>query len=720
MTGHRLARWGAAALLALVAALPAQAQPAPQKYALLVGVSSYPKQPDGRDISLVGPKNDVRLIQRVLAERDFKPANITVLADDVPGAGDPTRAAIVGAMESLSRKAAKGDFVFLFFAGHGSQQPAQNIGPQNPEPDGLDETFLPRDVGRWDGKATVQNAIVDDEFDAHITAIRNRGAFVWAVFDSCHSGTVTRSVVNDPEVRTRELKPADLGVPAEAIRIAQEEATRALPASRGAPGAETGALGKASKVAPGAGGFVAFYAVQSSELEKEQRLPEGHPDRQSHGRLAFTLARVLAMNRGMSYRQAGQQMLQFYAAANYLDTTPLVEGAGASLDAPVFGDREVARVMQWRLQREGTALKVEAGAVHQVGEGAIFAVMPDAVSPDARALGYLAASKVGLYQSELSPADYKDAKRIDPAGIPAGAFVRLVSSNQSIDLRVALPATASGKAKTVLDAVSKAATPGLRVTWTGAKEGGDVRLFVRDDKLWMLPPGGELYVDGPNKTHSIDLKSNSEAQAGEKLVETLRAMARAMNLTRLAAQTASTTVGRAVEMSVQVTRAGGGKPEAIQPEKVPRFFDGDLVDVLVKNQHSRAVDISIFAIQGDFSIVQLYPEPGRNVPVEPGPKPFPLAQFRVSADTTGQESLLFIVTEAQPGSERPDFAFLTQTGVERTRGAAPGGGNDLAATLFEIGFEPERTRGMAVTRATADKTSMRLFRFITEAPAGKK
>ena len=108
------------------------------------------------------------------------------------------------------------------------------------------------------------------------------------------------------------------------------------------------------------------------------------------------------------------------------------------------------------------------------------------------------------------------------------------------------------------------------------------------------------------------------------------------------------------------------------------------------------------------------------MPVEPGPKPFPLAQFRVSADTTGQESLLFIVTEAQPGSERPDFAFLTQTGVERTRGAAPGGGNDLAATLFEIGFEPERTRGMAVTRATADKTSMRLFRFITEAPAGKK
>lgn len=719
MTVHRLARLGAAVLFAFAAALAAQAQ---QRHALLVGVSNYPTQPDGRDISLVGPKNDVRLMQRVLAERGFQPSHVTVLADGVPGAGDPTRAAIVGAMESIARKAAKGDFVFLFFAGHGSQQPAQNIGPQNPEPDGLDETFLPRDVGRWDGgKGTVHNAIVDDEFDLHITAIRNRGAFVWAVFDSCHSGTITRSVVNDPEVRTRELRPADLGVPAEAIRRAQAEAARVLPATRGAPAVDTGALGKAPKAAPGAGGFVAFYAVQSSELEKEQRLPEGHPDRQSHGRLAFTLARVLAMNRGMSYRQAGQQVLQFYAAANYLDTTPLIEGAGASLDARVFDDRESARVMQWRLQREAGVLKVEAGAVHQIGEGAVFAVLPDAVSPDERALGYLAAGKVGLYQSDLAPADTKGAKRLDPATIPAGAFVRLVSASQAIDLRVAMPAQVAGRAKAALDAVSKAATPGLRVTWAGAREGGDVRLFVRDDKLWLLPPGGELYVDGPNKTHSIDLKTNAEAEVAEKLVDTLRAMARALNLTKLAAQTATTTVGRAVEMSVQVRRGGSGKPETLKPEKVPRFADGDVVDVLVRNQHARAVDVSVFAIQSDFSIVQLYPEPGRNVPVEPGPRPFPLAQFRVSADTTGQESLLFIVTEARPGSERPDFSFLAQSGIERTRGAPLGGGDDLASTLYGIGFEPERTRGaVAVTRATADKTSMRLFRFVTEAPAGKK
>jgi len=702
------------ALAVAAACLPGTAL-AQQRLALLVGVSAYPKQPGGRDISLTGPKNDVRLYQRVLAERGFRPENVAVLADGVRG--DPTRAAIVGALEGLAKRADKGDFVFLFFAGHGSQQPARNIGPSNPEPDGLDETFLPRDIGRWDGaKFTVHNAIVDDEFDAFIASIRNKGAFVLAVFDTCHSGTITRSVVNDPEIRTRELRPADLGVPPEALSKARGEAAAALPATRGGPATQGGALGKAVKVEPGAGGFVAIYAVQSSELEKEQRLPEGHPSPQSHGRLAFNLARVLAMNRGMSYRQAGQQLLQVYAAANYLDTTPIVEGDGASLDRPVFGDAEGARVMQWRLERDGSSLRVEAGAVHQVGEGAVFAVMPDAVSPDDKALGYLSATRVDIYASTLAPAAYRGRPAIDAAKIPAGSFARLVSANQAIGIRVALPEAPGAKLKPVLDKLASAGAPGMRVTWTQPKDGGDVRLFVRGGKLWILPPGGELYEDGPNRTHSIDLQANTAEQVAEKLVETLRAIGKAINLTRLASQTQSTAIGRGVETTVWHTPRGG-KRERVRPERVPAFRDGDRVEVEVRNGHSRAVDVSVFVIQSDFEIVQLYPPPGRNVPIEPAREPIVLERFDVAATTTGHEALLFIITEAHAGGERPDFSFLAQKGVARTRGAAPRAGDDFLQTLHEIGFEAEKTRAMSVARATTDRTSMRLVRFVTEAPA---
>ena len=138
---------------------------AAERYALLVGVSEYPGLSER--FQLPGSRNDVILYQRVLKERGFKSENVTVLADGIPGAQPPTRAAIVGQFASLAKKAAKGDYVFMLFAGHGSQQPARDLGPNNPEPDGLDETFLPRDIGKWDApNATVKNAIVDDEFNA--------------------------------------------------------------------------------------------------------------------------------------------------------------------------------------------------------------------------------------------------------------------------------------------------------------------------------------------------------------------------------------------------------------------------------------------------------------------------------------------------------------------------------------------------------------------------
>lgn len=690
-------RWWWLALA--LAAAPVAAQ---QRHALLVGVSSYPTQ-QNRD--LFGPKNDVQLMRRVLAERGFPPQNVTMLADGVPGAGDPTRGAIVSAFESLAAKAGKGDFVFLLFAGHGSQQPARDLGPRNPEPDGLDETFLPRDIGRWESsKQTVENAIVDDEFDAMITAIRNRGAFVWAVFDSCHSGTVTRGV-DDPEVRYRELKPGDLGIPRAALERARAEAKKAVPATRGAPG-PSGALGKTGDAAPGAGGFVAFYAVQSSELEKEQRLPAGDPDRRSHGRLTFTLAQVLAMNGGITYRQAGQQLLQMYAASNYYDTTPLFEGAGQSLDARVFDDQPGPRIMQWSLSRNGGTLKIDAGAIHQIGEGAVFAVLPDATSPDDKALGYAAATKVQVYQAALEPVERAGKPRLDPAQIPAGAFARLVDANLSLGIRIARPPTQNAKVKAVLGRLARTSIPGLRATWTAPAEGGDVRLLVRDDKLWLLPPGGELVLKGPAKTHSIDLAKNSEREIEEKLVESLRALGKVMNLTRLAGRTSSTAVARAVNISLYLR----GKP--IDAASVPRFRDGDEIEIQVRNGHTRGVYVSMFAIGSDFGIDELYPR-GRNVPIEPSAKPFVLDTVRISAEqTAGQEALFFIVTEAQAAGEPPDFAFLAQKGIERTRGRRADA-DDLTDALQAIGFEPERTRGATVSRASAERATMRLVRFIT-------
>lgn len=103
-----------------------------------------------------------------------------------------------------------GDFVTLHFSGHGAQAPT-------PDPstklDGLDEPFPPVNTGPWsDGVGAVENALVDDEIGALIDGLRAMGADVWAVFDSCHSGSVTRAVETaEADVRTRQLPPEVLG-----------------------------------------------------------------------------------------------------------------------------------------------------------------------------------------------------------------------------------------------------------------------------------------------------------------------------------------------------------------------------------------------------------------------------------------------------------------------------------------------------------------------------
>ena len=84
--------------------------------------------------------------------------------------------------------------------------------PVYPEPDGIDEIFLPADVGTWKSfPERVPNAIVDNEIGVWLRAIAAKRAFVWVIFDCCHSGTMTRGI----EV-VRELPPGTL-VPSEEL-----------------------------------------------------------------------------------------------------------------------------------------------------------------------------------------------------------------------------------------------------------------------------------------------------------------------------------------------------------------------------------------------------------------------------------------------------------------------------------------------------------------------
>jgi hypothetical protein len=171
-------------------ALPALAR---DNHALLIGVNTYTNLEERW--WLKGPSNDVQLVADYLttnAPVPFAPENVTVLTNGDAGGTDPTLGAIRQAFADLTATVEPGDFVYLHFSGHGTQAPAQDAAS---ELDGLDELFLPSDIGKWSDKVgVVENALVDDEIGQMIDGLRAKGADVWVVFDSCHSGTATRAV----------------------------------------------------------------------------------------------------------------------------------------------------------------------------------------------------------------------------------------------------------------------------------------------------------------------------------------------------------------------------------------------------------------------------------------------------------------------------------------------------------------------------------------------
>jgi hypothetical protein len=158
--------------------------------ALLVAVNDYAREsiPDLR-----GAVNDVTLIARTLETRlGFDPGGITFLKDS-----QATRAAILEAIDDLVEQAEPGDRVYFHYSGHGSQAPDRN----GDEEDGLDETIVAHD-SRMPGVPD----ITDDELNSRFARLRTKDVVL--VFDSCHSGTVTRSI---SEIRPRAIPADDRG-----------------------------------------------------------------------------------------------------------------------------------------------------------------------------------------------------------------------------------------------------------------------------------------------------------------------------------------------------------------------------------------------------------------------------------------------------------------------------------------------------------------------------
>jgi hypothetical protein len=147
--------------------VPAAIKPAKRKRALLVGINYI-----GTQNELFGCINDVTSMKERIEKAGF--SDIRVVTDLTPK--KPTRATILEEFKLLLSTSKQDDLLFFSYSGHGSYTLDRN----SDETDGRDEMIVSCDL----------QGIVDDELKALIQTHLKPGATLFAMFDSCFSGSV--------------------------------------------------------------------------------------------------------------------------------------------------------------------------------------------------------------------------------------------------------------------------------------------------------------------------------------------------------------------------------------------------------------------------------------------------------------------------------------------------------------------------------------------------
>lgn len=166
------------ALLAMLAASPAGPALAETR-ALLIGVSHY-ASPAITD--LVGPSNDLSAMEALV--HDMGASDVVSLRDAAV-----SRSSVEAALQQMGRRAQPGDWILFYYSGHGAQAAARVQSAS----DGEYDQFVPL-PGFDPANQDPERFIVDKDFYAWMKRYTPRDVRILMMVDSCHSGTMHRSV----------------------------------------------------------------------------------------------------------------------------------------------------------------------------------------------------------------------------------------------------------------------------------------------------------------------------------------------------------------------------------------------------------------------------------------------------------------------------------------------------------------------------------------------
>lgn len=583
-------------------------------YALLIGIDNYLPNPFYKNLK--GCVQDINHVEAFLKNTLQLPDSnlLKLTASNVsdsleplePNEQLPTYENIVAKFHEITEKAQPNDQVYIHYSGHGGQ--AKTIYPELKGEYALDESLVPMDINYPDSRY-----LRDLELALLMQKMVDQGLIVTLVLDSCHSGGAARSVNEDLGIRGGDIidmtpRPTDSLVASRDELIKNWQTL--IPDSTQNHGNTRNISSKSWLPEPK--GYILFAACRDNEFAYE-RVFEGN---ERNGALTYWLLNSL---KELGIETSAKALHnRIFAKINALEKrqTPMLQG---ECDRSFFGNnittlKLTASVRQIDISKNQVELSV--GQAHGVRKGSEFAIYQlkttDLTEKDQR-VALTQITQLGAVKSWATITQFLNDVTIEK--IEAGAPALLLYPNLQLVRKVDLPLPklqhnlSEIELTTHLKAVESAIkTAKGWVELVSGDEVADYQILINSAKEYEILGQNGNVIANLHPPLKLD-----EPNAAYRLVKRLVHLSKYNSVLALKNHDPMSPLQRKIKVELYSVSDDyePGEPLTSEPfnsvDNPLTLQEGKYAILRIKNESFQTLNITVLAIQSDWSVEHGYP-----------------------------------------------------------------------------------------------------------------